>query len=87
MAQNKEHYSYSFNRIYFDNEIFKQYQGNGKIIKMLVDPKDLADAKDFWKSEEDITKLARKYMTDLKKRKVYDFHDVNPEAYNLKGEG
>ena len=47
---------------------------NGKIIKMLVDPKDLQDAKEFWKTEDDITKLAMKYVKSLKERKVYDFH-------------
>jgi len=57
---------------------------NGKIIKMLVDPKDLGEAKEFWKTEEDITKTAQRYLKDLKKRKVYDFHGINPEAYDLK---
>jgi hypothetical protein len=51
---------------------------------MLVDPKDLGEAKEFWKTEEDITKTAQRYLKDLKKRKVYDFHGINPEAYDLK---
>ena len=41
MTLQKEHYNYSYNRIYFDNEVFKPFMNNGKIIKMLVDPKDL----------------------------------------------
>ena len=41
LAENKEHFAYSFNRIYFDNEVFKKFNSNGKVIKMLVDPKDL----------------------------------------------
>lgn len=51
---------------------------------MLVDPKDLMDAKDFWKNEDEIGKLAGKYIRDLKKKKVYDFHNVNPEVYDMK---
>ena len=84
LAANKEHFAYSFNRIYFDNEVFKQFMSNGKIIKMLVDPKDLQEAKDFWKTEDEITKLAGKYIRELKTRKVYDFHQINPEAYDLR---
>ena len=71
---NKEFYGYTFNRIYFDNEVFKQFISNGKIIKMLVDPKDLQEAKDFWKTEEEITKTATGYIRELRDRKVYDFH-------------
>jgi len=66
MALNKEFYSYTFNRIYFDNEVFKQFINNGKIIKMLVDPKDLQEAKEFWKTEEEITKTATGYIRKLR---------------------
>jgi hypothetical protein len=41
MQLQKEHYYHTFNRIYFDNEVFKPFINNGKVIKMLVDPKDL----------------------------------------------
>jgi len=81
---NKEHFAYTFNRIYFDNEIFKQFLKNGQIIKMLVDPKDLQDAKEFWKLEDDISKLALKYIKELQTKKVYDFHKIKPEAYDMK---
>ena len=27
--------------------------------------------------------MAEKYIKELKNRKVYDFHGVNPEEYNL----
>jgi hypothetical protein len=84
IAMSKDFYSYTFNRIYFDNEVFKAFISNGKIIKMLVDPKDLADAKDFWKQEEDITRTASNYIKELKNRKVYDFHAIKPQAYDLR---
>jgi hypothetical protein len=40
-AMNKAYYAYTYNRIYFDNEVFKQFISNGNVIKMLVDPSDL----------------------------------------------
>ena len=45
---------------------------------MLVDPKDLQGATAFWKTEDELTKLARKYMIGLRKKKAYDFHEINP---------
>ena len=39
--------------------------GSKERIKMLVDPKDLQDAKEFWKLEDDISKLALKYIKEL----------------------
>jgi hypothetical protein len=86
MAMNKAFYAYTYNRIYADNEVFKQFISNGNVIKMLVDPRDLQGATAFWKNEEDITKLAKKYMAGLRKRKAYDFHDINPEAYDLRAD-
>lgn len=84
LALQKEHYSYTYNRIYFDNLVFKQFISNGKIIKMLVDPNDLAGATNFWKTEDELTKVARGFIKELRTRKVYDFHDISPEEYNLK---
>lgn len=51
---------------------------------MLVDPNDLAGAVNFWKTEDELTKIARGYIKELRKRKVYDFHEISPEEYNLK---
>jgi hypothetical protein len=84
MGLRKEFFSKTYNRIYFDEEVFKKFISNGKIIKMLVDPNDLQDAKEFWKNEEEITKVAAQYIRGLKRQKVYDFHDINPQAYDLR---
>jgi len=51
---------------------------------MLVDPKDLQGATAFWKNEDEITRKAKQYVIGLKKRQCYDFHDIRPEAYDLK---
>jgi len=64
--------------------VFKKFIGNGKIIKMLVDPNDLAGATNFWKTEDELTKVAREFIRKLRKQKVYDFHNIAPEEYNLK---
>lgn len=84
LALQKEHYSFTYDRRYFDNLVFKKFIGNGKIIKMLVDPNDLAGATNFWKQEDELTKVARGFIKELRTRKVYDFHEISPEEYNLK---
>jgi len=66
MAIQKEHYSYTYDRRYFDNLVFKKFIGNGKIIKMLVDPNDLAGATNFWKTEDELTKVARDFIKKLR---------------------
>jgi hypothetical protein len=57
---------------------------NGKIIKMLVDPRDLDNSTAFWKTEKEVGEAAFETIKDLRDRKVYDYHGVNPDPYNYK---
>ena len=51
---------------------------------MAIDQKDLNKDGSFWKEEEIIQQKALEHLRELKRLKVFDFHKLTPQTYDLK---
>ena len=49
-----EYFKFVYDRRNLDLDVFKRFQGNGEIIKMTVDARELTKDKNFWRSEKEI---------------------------------
>ena len=77
-------FSYVYDRRFIDQDVFRRLQAQGEIIKMAIKIEDLNKDGGFWKEEEQITKKALDHLKELKRLKVYDFHKITPQTYDLK---
>ena len=51
---------------------------------MAIDQKDLNKDGGFWKEEEQIQQKALDHLKELKRIKVFYFHKIMPQTYDLK---
>jgi hypothetical protein len=51
---------------------------------MAADYRDLNRDETFWKTEKQITQVARGFIHELAAIKAFDFFRVKPESYNVK---
>ena len=58
-----EHYVHSRKKI--DNDLFRKLQEQGEIIKQMPNYRELNAERSFWKTEEYLSTVARKYLGEL----------------------
>jgi hypothetical protein len=86
LDQYNEYAKYMYDRRIVDGEVMRRYRENGDIVSMCVDHRELTKDVGFWKSEEEIRKLAYLHIRELKKIRAYDLFNMQPDSYNVKGD-
>jgi hypothetical protein len=76
--------AYMYDRRIIDGEVFRRYRENGDIVNMVIDHRELTKDLGFWRSEEEIRRVAWLHIKDLKKMKAYDAFDMKVESYEVK---
>ena len=49
----QEYYKKVYNKTNVEIDVFKKFQANGEVIKMIADAKELSKDRNFWKLEEE----------------------------------
>lgn len=79
-----EQASWLYDRRNVDQDVFRRFRENGDVINMATSAAELTKDLNFWKTEEEVQKVAFLYMKETKGLRPFDSYNMKPDSYDIK---